>query len=194
MRRRTRRGARPIFLPAVVAMTLIAAPFPSAAAAAAPDGPPPPAAQLADLKPIEGNWKFDGKMNDSQFGKGHAISASVEVKTDLNGYFRTMRYEEKKTKDNATPYMMSSFIAWDPSKTQFVRTDLDGMGMITHMAAKGWDGDKLSFAGEFQMGPQKMQIRDTMTKKGAKEIASLIEMAGADGKWFSLSESTCKRK
>ncbi|MCC7111146.1 MAG: DUF1579 family protein [Deltaproteobacteria bacterium] len=167
---------------------------PAPAAAAAPAGPPPPAAQLADLKPIEGKWKCDGKMNDSMFGKGHAISASVEVKSDLNGYFRTMRYEEKKTKDNASPYMMSSFIAWDPSKTQFVRTDLDGMGMITHLSAKGWDGDKLAFAGEFHMGAQKMQIKDTMTKKGDKELASLIEMAGPDGKWFPLSESSCKKK
>ncbi|MBI1948949.1 MAG: DUF1579 family protein, partial [Deltaproteobacteria bacterium] len=166
----------------------------AAPAAAAPAGPPPPAAQLGELAPIEGKWKCDGKMNDSSFGKGHPVSASVEVKSDLNGYFRTMRYEEKKTKDNATPYVMSSFIAYDPSKSQFARTDLDGMGMITHMASKGWDGDKLSFAGEFQMGPQKMQIKDTMTKKGAKEMASLIEMAGPDGKWFTLAESTCKKK
>ena len=164
------------------------------AAAAAPAAPPPPAAQLGELAPIEGKWKCDGKMLDSSFGKGHAVSASVEVKPDLNGYFRTMRYEEKKTKDNAAPYLMSSFIAYDPSKAQFVRTDLDGMGMITHLSSKGWDGDKLTFAGEFQMGPQKMQIKDTMTKKGAKELASLIEMAGADGKWFTLSESTCKKK
>lgn len=165
-----------------------------AAPAAAPAGPPPPAAQLADLKAIDGKWKCDGKMNDSQFGKAHPITASVESKADLNGYFRTMRYEEKKTKDNATPYVMSSFIGYDSSKSQFVRTDLDGMGMITHMASKGWDGDKLVFAGELQAGPQKMQIKDTMTKKSDKELASIIEMAGADGKWFALSESSCKKK
>src|SRR5688572_25399433 len=79
---------------------------PAAPAAAAPAGPPPPAAELTDaFKPMEGKWKCDGKAPDSPFGKAHATKADMTWKSDLNGYWYVMRYEEKKTKENANPYV-----------------------------------------------------------------------------------------
>ena len=171
------------------------APAPPAAPApaAAPAGPPPPAAELTDaLKPMEGKWKCDGKAPDSPFGKAHATKADMTWKSDLNGYWYIARYEEKKTKENATPYIMTSSVGFDPSKKQLVRTDLDGMGMITHLSSKGWEGDKMAWSGDV-MGPQKMTFKETITKKSAKEMASSLEIAGPDGKFMSVMEMTCKK-
>lgn len=43
------------------------------------------------------------------------------------------------------------------------------------------------------MGAQKLLFKDTMTKKGDKEVVTQQEMAGPDGKWFPLGEATCKK-
>lgn len=165
---------------------------PPAAAEAKP--PPPPAAELAtNMKGMDGKWKCDATYPDlPAFGvKAHKAKADLTSKADLNGYFYATRYEEKKSKDNPTPYVMSSFVGFEPGKG-LVRTDLDGIGMITHLSSKGWDGDKLVWAGEV-LGPTKIQFKETITKKGDKEMSSLMEMAGADGNFASLGEIHCKK-
>lgn len=166
---------------------------PAATPAAAPAGPPPPATELTEsFKPMEGKWKCDGKAPDSPFGKAHATKADMVWKSDLNGYWYVMRYEEKKTKENATPYIMASSVGFDPSKKQLVRTDIDGIGMVTHLSSKGWEGDKMTWSGDV-MGPQKMTFKETITKKSAKELASSLEIAGPDGKFTGIMEMTCKK-
>jgi hypothetical protein len=170
-----------------------AAPAPTSTPAAHEAAPPPPAPELsAALKPLEGKWRCDGKAPDSQFAKAHAVKADLALKSDLNGYWYVARYEEKKTKENANPYAMNASYGFDPSKKQLVRTDTDNMGMITHLASKGWEGDKLAWAGDV-MGPQKMQFRETLTKKSDREVMTMMELAGPDGKWVTLQEMTCKK-
>lgn len=166
---------------------------PAAPAAPATPAPPPPAPELVSaMKVLDGKWKCEGKVADSPFGKAHPVKATVQQKADLNGYWYVTRYEEKKTKENPNPYAMSSSIGFDPSKKQIVRTDMDNMGMITHLASKGWEGDKLVWTGEV-MGPQKMSFKETLTKKSDKEHSTLLEMAGPDGKWTTLIETNCKK-
>ena len=163
------------------------------APAAAPAGPPPPAAELsAALKSMEGKWKCEGKWVDSAFGKAHASKGEMSMKSDLGGYFFTSRYDEKKAKDNPSPYSMSSFAGFDPSKKELVRTDLDNFGSITHLSSKGWEGDKIVWAGEV-LGAQKVQFKETITKKTDKEMVTALEMAGPDGKWAPLGELVCKK-
>ena len=166
-----------------------------AAPAAAPTGaPPPPAADLAkNLKVMEGKWKCEGKFPDSAFGKSHTAKAVVETKSDLNGYFYVARYEEKKAKDNPMPYVMNEVIGFDPSKGELVRTDTDGMGAITHLSSKGWDGDKMVWAGETMAGPQKLGFKETQTKKSDKEVVIAMEMAGPDGVFAPMGELVCKK-
>lgn len=157
-----------------------------------PDQAPPPAAELGQLKPLDGKWTCTGKTLETPYGTAHTISATMENKSDLNGYWRLWRYTEKKTKDNPTPYVMASFVGFDPQQKVLVRTDVDGLGMITHLSTKGWDGDKIVFEGA--VGPAKVPFRETLTKKSDKQITGLQEMKGADGNWIALAETTCKKK
>jgi hypothetical protein len=175
------------------AATAIAADPPAAGAAPADQAPPPPAPELAAaMKVMEGKWKCDGKTFDSPMGKGHAEKGESHTKVDLNGYWYMTRYEGKKTKEDAMPYAMASSAGFDPSKKQLVRTDLDNMGMVSHMSSKGWEGDKIVWTGEV-MGPQKMSFKETTTKKSDKEMAIVFEIAGPDGKWGQMMEATCKK-
>ena len=87
---------------------------------------------------------------------------------------------------------MASSVGFDPSKKKLVRTDLDGMGMVTHLSSAGWEGDKLVWAGDV-MGAQKMSFKETTTKKSAKEMALALEIAGPDGKFANIMELTCKK-
>ncbi|MDP2339886.1 MAG: DUF1579 family protein [Deltaproteobacteria bacterium] len=171
----------------------VAAPAAAAPAATAADqAPPPPAPELgAAMKGMEGKWKCEGKAPDSAFGKAHPIKAEMTSRSDLNGYWYLSRYEEKKTKENPTPYVMESTVGFDPSKKTLVRTDVDGMGLVTHLTSKGWEGDKMAWSGEV-MG-MKMLFKDTLTKKSDKEVTTTLEMAGPDGKFSLMAELTCKK-
>jgi hypothetical protein len=169
------------------------------AAAAAPAAPagmeaPKPAAELAALKGYEGKWKCEGKVNDSMMGPGHAMKNKVEVKTDLGGFFMSMRLEEQKSKVAPMPYSMQSFMGWDGAKKALVRSDVDNMGGVAHFTAPAsWDGDKHVWTGEL-MGPMgKTGARHTFMKKGDKEMTSTFEMQGKDGAWMTLTEETCKK-
>jgi hypothetical protein len=167
----------------------------AAVAPAAPaNAPPPPSPELAkNLKGMEGKWKCDGTFPASQFGVAHKAKASFEMKSDLNGYFEMARYEEKKSKENPQPYVMQQVIGFDPSKSELVRTDMDGMGAITHLTSKGWDGDKMTWEGDTMAGPQKLKFKETHTKKGDKEVDIAMEMAGPDGNFAPLGDLVCKK-
>ena len=170
-----------------------ATPAAPAAPAAAPAAPPPPNEALAkNLKGMEGKWKCEAKYPDTAFGKAHGAKAEFSMKSDLNGYFYTGRYEEKKAKDNPTPYVMAQTIGFDPSKSELVRTDVDGMGAITHLSSKGWDGDKMVWSGETMAGPQKLVFKETMTKKSDKEVSMTMEL-GPEGSPAPLVEIVCKK-
>lgn len=166
---------------------------PAAPAAAAAAAAPAPAAELGSaMKGMDGKWKCEGKISDSPFGKAHATKGEYQQKADLGGYWYVSRYEEKKTKENPTPYAMSGSVGFDPGKKMLMRTDIDNMGTVTHLASKGWEGDKIVWTGEL-MGPQKISFKETITKKSDKETALMLEMAGPDGKWSTLMENTCKK-
>lgn len=109
------------------------------------DKPPPPAAELLQLKALEGKWKCTGKTVDTPFGAGHPTVGTMDLKSDLNGYWRSLRYEEKKSKENPTPYAMTSYIGFDGGKKQLLRTDIDNLGMVSHLASKGFEGDAIVF-------------------------------------------------
>lgn len=163
-------------------------------AAAAQGAPPPPAEELTAVgKWFEGNWKCAGKRLASHMGPEAPTKGKYTSKADLNGYWLSMRYEEQKAKDNPKPYVSALTVGWDPSKKQLVRTDIDGMGGITHSTSPGWSGDTMVFSGEAMMGPQKAAWKHTITKKGDKEFTSAVEMAGPDGKLAPMTEGSCKK-
>lgn len=99
-------------------------------------------------------------------------------------------YVEAKSKGaTSPPYQSMSFIGFDPSKKQLVRTDMDGMGGIAHASSPGWVADALVFTGKYLHDGTEM--RETFQKAG-KDIKHTVEFKAKDGPWFTMVENACK--
>src|SRR5690348_14852895 len=114
--------------PAVPAAAAPAAPAAAAPAAAAPAGPPSPAAEMAQLKLFSGNTHCSGKQSASQFGPEHPTQSVVHGRPDLNGFWMTLRYNERKTKEDPYPFHALYQIGYDSAAKQYVLVEVDNFG------------------------------------------------------------------
>jgi hypothetical protein len=163
---------------------------PAAPAVAAPTMPEPSkelAAAFADLIKKK-NLNCKSKVAEGMMGPAYETGVKQSFSYELNNFFISSTYEEKKSKANAKPYASKSVITFDSMKKNIVRSDFDNMGGIGHFTSPGWEGDKLVFTGKMMSG---MELRDTFVK-GAKEWTELVETKGPDGKWMTMVENTCK--
>jgi hypothetical protein len=167
-----------------------AAPAPAAPMAA---GPPSAASEMAQLNVFQGTVHCTGTQSASQFGPEHPTITVVHGRADLNGFWMTMRYNERKTKQNPFPFHALYQIGYDSSAKQFLLIETDNFGGHAIQTASGWDGNKLTLTGDYVFGGGKLSARDTFTKNGDKEIDHLGEIQGSDGKWATLDQETCKR-
>jgi len=169
---------------------------PAAAAAPAapmPAGPPAPAPEMAQLNVFQGTVHCTGTQSASQFGPEHPTVSVVRGRTDFGGFWMTLRYNERKTKQNPLPFHAFYLIGYDSSAKQFTSSEFDNFGGHATATASGWDGDKLTLTGDYVSAAGKLGARDTYTKNGDKEIDHLGEIQGSDGKWVTLDQETCKR-
>jgi hypothetical protein len=167
-------------------------PAPAAAAPAAPAGPPSPAPEMAELKIYNGNTHCTGKQNASQFGPEHATVSVVHGHTELNGFWMTLRYNERKTKENPYPFHAIYQIGYDPGAKQYLMVETDNFGGHATATSSGWDGDKLIFTGEYAFAGGKINARDTFSKAGDKPAGHVGEIQGSDGNFVTLDQETCQ--
>jgi hypothetical protein len=163
------------------------------AAGEAPAGPPTPAPEMGQLKIFEGRAQCTGTQKASPFGAEHATRGIARANTGLGGFWMTLRYDERKTKQNQNPVHVVYVLGYDAGAKQFVASGFDGLGGRISESAAGWEGDKLMLTGDYVGGGQKFGFRDTFTKTGDAGIDHLGELQGADGKWTTLNQQTCKR-
>jgi hypothetical protein len=159
------------------------------AEAASSPAPPP---EIDQLKIFEGTAKCTGNQSASDFGPAHATTGVARGRRDLGGFWITIRYDERKTKANPNPVHALYALGYDPSAKQFLSNGFDGFGGRGTETSSGWEGDKLTFTGEYVVAGKKIGYRDTFTRKGEREIDHLGENQGADGKWVTLDQETCK--
>lgn len=173
-----------------------AAPAPAAAAAPAPAAPavamPAPAPEMAELSLFRGTAHCTGTQSASQFGPGHPTRAVVRGRSDLGGFWMTVRYDERKTKQSPTPVHAINSFTYDASAKGFVLLSVDNYGGHVAETGGGFDGDKLTLTGDYLSPGGKLQFRDTFTKKGENAFDHLGEMQGSDGQWATLFQESCK--
>jgi hypothetical protein len=170
-----------------------APPAAPSAAGLAPAGPPKPAPQLEQMKFFEGNWRCEGKGFPSPFSPNeHPIKATAKVKWDLNNFWQTFIYEEKKTKEHPAPAKVMGVWGWDAGGKRFVRTDADWFGGWFSPTSTGWAGDQFVWAGDLSTGQGMISARHTFTKKGDKEFAHTLEMT-LGGRNTPVFDVACKK-
>jgi hypothetical protein len=111
----------------------------------------------------------------------------------LGGFRLVMHYDEAKTAASPMPYHVLQVIGWDAAQKMFDSSCFDVFGAACTQTSAGWKDNALVFEGTALMGGQKMGARDTFTKVSANELTHKGEMQGADGKWMTGDEETCKR-
>jgi Protein of unknown function (DUF1579) len=176
----------------ILSAFLVFGPIGFAEAASTPATGPAPPPEMAQLKIFEGAAKCTGTQSATDFGPEHPTNAVVRGRSELGGFWLTLRYDERKTKANPNPTHALYALGYDASAKQFVSTVFDGFGGRGAETASGWDGDKLTFTGDYVLAGKKLGYRETFTKKGEREIDHLGEIQGADGKWVTLDQETCK--
>ena len=183
---------KPAAAPAPAAAAKPAAPAAPAVAATPPPPPPKPAAELDQLKMFEGTWRCDGKQPAGPMGPEQVYKSSFKGKKDVDSFWLAFEYSQKKSKVHNMPITAKGFLGYDPAAKKYVTMGVDNMGGSISESSPGWEGDKLVFSGDGQMGGQKISFRETYTKKSDKEMTWSGEMKmGKD--WIPVGTDTCKK-
>jgi Protein of unknown function (DUF1579) len=170
-------------------------------AAATKPAAPPPAPSMptrskeleAFMKGFEGSWKCETKLvagSTSPKPPETKARSSVKIKKEFEGF--SWHGEFKLEKTDAMPAMSGVFqIAYDPSGKQATLVSYDSMGAAM-MGAGPLSDESVTFVEQGYMLGIKAKVRETMTKKGPKEIHHQVEID--QGKGFQLlAEDTCKK-
>jgi hypothetical protein len=168
-----------------------AAAGPPAVASAPPPGPPKPPAELDQIKWLEGSWRCDGKAPAGAMGPEHAYKSTMKVKRELDGFWYSGDYEQKKTKDNPMAVKARSFLGFDPVAKKVISLGVDNFGGALQLTGP-IAGDKISTEGEGNNGGQKMGFKEVFTKTGDKSLTWHGELRmGKD--WIVVGDDACKR-
>jgi hypothetical protein len=146
---------------------------------------PRPPAELQQLKLMAGSWRCEGKAGPA--GHEMPVKSTYKVAPDLDGFFLVGRNEAPRTK--AGPgYVSVDYYSHDG--TGFVSTSFDSYGAITTMRAKGWDGDRMEWAGKARFGGEEVDTKQTVTRKGDREVRIA---GGLSGPMPASWDVTCKK-
>jgi hypothetical protein len=188
--------AAPPAVTAAAATTTKAAATPAPTTAAAPELAKPSPELDTLYKGLEGSWKCDTTMAAGSMAPN---SPELKVKSmvkiakakDLSGMWYRGEYEIKKTK--AIPGFKGTFmLGYDALSKAALNVSYDNTGGAGLATGTNATGDSVTFVGESYVNGQKMKTRETMTKRGPKEVEHRFE---ADlGKGFQvMGTDECKK-
>jgi hypothetical protein len=151
---------------------------------------PKPAEQLGQMKIFLGNWKCTGKqLATPMFGPEHTFTASASGKLDIDGFWQTFSYEEKKAKDHPG-LKITGLWGYDQGGKRFIRAAGSNHGAWDSASSIGWSGDKMVWTGDLSGPTGRMPFRQTFTRHGDKEWSFRFEL-NVQGTWTAVSEVSC---
>jgi uncharacterized protein DUF1579 len=151
---------------------------------------PKPAPEIAKLKFFDGSWSCSGEGVMEPGGPAVKMTSSVKSHSDLGGFWQSGMVKGGPT--GAPPFEGMFHMTWDPAAKQYLMLWVDSMGGWSQMRSSGWEGDKIVFTGDTQMGTMKMRARDTFTRRGASAMTHLGE-GEVGGKWTKMLDETCRK-
>ena len=153
---------------------------------------PTPAPEMANVKYFAGSWTCSGDAPASPFGPAHKTQTSLNLKSDLDGFWIAGTLAEAKTASNRIPVKGMFHLGYDPGSKQYVVVWLDNFGSWSTEMSPGWRGNDISFVGDQTLMGKKAVARDTFVKKGENEFTHKFELT-MDAKTSTIVEETCKR-
>ena len=154
---------------------------------------PKPAPEISSFDYFNGRWGCTGHMIGNAMIPPHPTAASAMSAPELSGFWRLFRYSERRTNENPSPFAATGMWGYDVAGKKYIQIEANNAGDHSVETSSGWAGDTIVFEGETALMGQRMNARDTFTKKGPEEFTHTSEHQGADGKWARFDEETCKR-
>ena len=157
---------------------------------AAPDEAMKPAAEMSNLQWFDGNWTCEGTVPAGPMGPGGKISGTVSSRKDLGGFWQSGTV---KSSMGNMPGMEGMFhMTYDAGTKEYVMLWVDNMGSYSQQTSKGWDGDKMVFAGTTLMGGKRWATRDTFTRMG-KTLKHDWEGQMDGSTWTPMGSESCRQ-
>jgi hypothetical protein len=153
---------------------------------------PAPSLEYGQLAFFAGEWSCTGNTDQSPMGPAHATTATVRVKKEMEGFWYSGYYDERKTADNPHPMHFAFFWGYDSAAKVFTLDGFDSMGSRFHETAAGWQDGKLVFDGTSAGKGPPTPFRDTFTRKDNATLEHSGEMQ-VEGKWVHLDQETCRK-
>lgn len=150
---------------------------------------PMPAPEMAKLGFFDGDWSCSGEGMMEPGGPMMKMSSTV-TDVDLGGFWQSGTV--KGTTPGKPPFTGNFHLGWDAAAKQYVMLWVDNMGAWSMERSPGWEGDKLVFIGDTQMGADKMRVRDTFTRNADGSMTHKAEME-TGGSWTKMMEETCRK-
>ena len=156
---------------------------------------PKPAPEMESIKWMLGNWKCNGTAAVNAMNpKEHKFTSTAKAKMDLDNFWVSIRYEEKKSKEHPMAAKVNIYWSYDGSQKKWVALMADNMGGWSSGTSPGWQGEKMEWAHDGMMpGMGKFQGRETFTKKSDRELIQKFEMNMGKGGWMTVGENVCKK-
>jgi hypothetical protein len=152
-------------------------------AATAPAAPNPPAELDALFKGYAGSWTCDTTYPAGSMGPGTPETrtrSTVSFRKDLGGMWYRGDYDTRRTK--ATPPFRGIFyLGYDPTMKAALLGGVDSMGSVSMAVAPAAAGDTITFTGEAFLPGQKVKTRETMSRKGPRELEHRYEVDTGNG-------------
>jgi hypothetical protein len=154
-------------------------------------GFPKPAAEMAHLRLFEGSWACEGAMLATPFGPGGKMASTLKAQATLGGFWQSGTV--KGTMPGMPPFEGTYHTTYDPTAKRYVMLWVDNTGAWAQTSATGWEGDRITFAGDSYMGGQKVASRDVFTRAGETSFKHSGELQIA-GEWKQVFEETCRKQ
>jgi hypothetical protein len=155
---------------------------------AAPENPaaqqPKPSAEIKKYaRTFVGKWTVTGKILDEHWAPGGAEGKGFEVIRRGPGGFSVIN-DSRMDFGKMGPFAGHAVMYFDPAKKGYTGIWCDTWAPTCESPGLGtWDGDKLVFNGEMQMGPQKIPMRQTYSNITKTGYDWLLEAGDGKGGW-----------
>jgi len=156
-----------------------------------PQASPKPGPEHKRLGYFVGKWTTEGEMKASPMGPAGKITGSDTCEW-FEGGFSVVCHSDGKTPMGAMKSI--GIMGYSTEEKVYTYYGVDSSPMAMASVAKGTiQGNTWTYNDEGTMGGQKMKMRVTLVEQSPTAYTFKMEMAGADGKWMPLMESTATK-
>jgi Protein of unknown function (DUF1579) len=152
---------------------------------------PQPAAEMRQLEFFNGTFECIGETQATPITTAHVLERTISGRTDLDGLWFFMRFEDKVTKENPMAIRGNWELTFDVTQKQFVALWADNLGRWFPQTSPGWNGNTIVFVGDFTLNGKRGSVRDTFVRTGERVMMMMVDIKMGE-EWNQLLKINCR--